>query len=60
MGVQAIGDRVFMLEMIGMLKKKKKEMQTTASLWSGETPAPGFGRRSFVFYIRFIQIIKQI
>ena len=44
MGVQAIGDRVFMLEMIGMLKKKKKEMQTTASLWSGETPAPGCGR----------------
>ena len=43
MGVQAIGDRVYMLDMIGMLKKKKKELETTASLWSGETPAPGCG-----------------
>ncbi|XP_002164997.2 uncharacterized protein LOC100198390 [Hydra vulgaris] len=42
MGVQAIGDRVYMLEMISFLKKKRKEMQTTAALWSGETPAPGF------------------
>jgi len=41
MGIQAIGDRVFMLDMISMLKKKKKEMQTTASLWSGEMPAAG-------------------
>ena len=48
MGVQAIGDRVYMLEMISFLKKKKREMQTTAALWSGETPAPGFGK--FKFY----------
>lgn len=41
MGVQAIGDRVYMLEMIGLLKKKKKELETTVALWSGEMPAPG-------------------
>lgn len=41
MGVSAIGDRVYMLEMIGMLKKKKIEQQTTATLWSAETPADG-------------------
>ena len=41
--MQAIGDRVYLLEMIGLLKKKKKELQTSASLWSGETPAPGCG-----------------
>uniref|UniRef100_A0A7M5X4L7 SAM domain-containing protein n=1 Tax=Clytia hemisphaerica TaxID=252671 RepID=A0A7M5X4L7_9CNID len=41
MGIQAIGDRVYMLEMVQLLKKKKKELQTTATLWSGETPADG-------------------
>jgi len=41
MGIQAIGDRVFLLDMINLLKKKKKELQTTASLWSGETPVSG-------------------
>jgi len=41
MGIQAIGDRVYMLEMIQLLKKKKRELETTASLWSGETPAEG-------------------
>jgi len=41
MGIQAIGDRVYMLEMIQLLKKKKKELMTTATLWSGETPADG-------------------
>lgn len=41
MGIQAIGDRVYMLEMIQLLKKKKIELQTTATLWSGETPADG-------------------
>lgn len=44
MGVQAIGDRVYMLEMIGLLKKKKKELETTVALWSGEMPAPGCGK----------------
>ena len=43
MGLQAIGDRVYMLEMINLLKKKKKELETTASLWSGETPDGGCG-----------------
>lgn len=43
MGIQAIGDRVYLLDMIKMLKKKKRELETTASLWSGETPAPGCG-----------------
>eukprot|EP00794_Sanderia_malayensis_P012135 gene12135-13388_t len=41
MGIQAIGDRVYMLDMITLLKKKKKELDTSATLWSGETPAPG-------------------
>ena len=43
MGVHAIGDRVYLLDMIGLLKKKKKELESTATLWSGETPAPGIG-----------------
>jgi len=41
MGIQAIGDRVYMLEMIKLLKKKKRELETTAAKWSGETPAGG-------------------
>ena len=43
MGIQAIGDRVYMVEMIKMLKKKKLELETTAAKWSGETPAGGCG-----------------
>ena len=43
MGVHAIGDRVYLIDMIGLLKKKKKELETSATLWSGETPAQGFG-----------------
>jgi len=42
MGVHAIGDRVYLIDMIGLLKKKKKELETSATLWSGETPATGF------------------
>ena len=44
MGVNAIGDRVYMLDMILLLKKKKKELESSATLWSGETPAPGLGK----------------
>ena len=38
MGVQAIGDRVYMIDMIRMLKKKKMEVDTSATKWSGDTP----------------------
>ena len=41
--MHAIGDRVYLIDMIGLLKKKKKELETSATLWSGETPATGFG-----------------
>ena len=50
MGIQAIGDRVYMVEMIKMLKKKKLELETTAAKWSGETPAGGCGM--CIFFIR--------
>ena len=48
MGVHAIGDRVYLIDMIGLLKKKKKELETSATLWSGETPATGFGKCSYL------------
>ena len=44
MDVRAIGDRVYLLDMISKLKKKKMELETTAALWSGETPAEGIGK----------------
>ena len=47
MGIQAIGDRVYMLEMIKLLKNKKRELETTAAKWSGETPAGGCGKFAF-------------
>lgn len=50
MGIQAIGDRVYMLEMINVLKKKKKELETTAALWSGETPAGGCAYSKSIFH----------
>lgn len=50
MGIQAIGDRVYMLDMIKLLKKKKKEMETTASLWSGETPNGGCEYSKGIFH----------
>lgn len=50
MGIQAIGDRVYMLEMIKVLKKKKKELETTAALWSGETPAGGCEYSKSIFH----------
>ena len=38
MGIVAIGDRVHMMDMVELLKKKKMHQDTTASLWSGITP----------------------
>ena len=53
MGIQAIGDRVYLLDMISLLKKKKRELETTAALWSGETPADGCGMFDFLFFLGF-------
>ena len=61
MGIQAIGDRVYMLEMITLLKKKKRELETTAALWSGETPADGCGKfYCCVFMFSIKNIIGRI
>jgi len=41
MGIQAIGDRVLMMEMISVLKRKKTIMENNAVLWNGSTPSGG-------------------
>ena len=41
MGITCLGDRIYLMELIGLLKKKKKEAELNASLWSGVVPAPG-------------------
>ncbi|XP_063689793.1 uncharacterized protein LOC134822593 isoform X2 [Bolinopsis microptera] len=41
MGVNVIGDRLMILSYLKLLKKKKIEADKMATLWQGETPAPG-------------------
>ena len=41
MGVSVLGDRIFLLEMVSYLKKKKIDMARSQALWSGQTPADG-------------------
>ena len=41
LGITILGDRIYLMELIGLLKKKKKEVELSAAKWSGMTPAPG-------------------
>merc|ERR1711973_23886 len=41
MGISCLGDRIYLMELITLLKRKKKEAELNASLWSGVVPAPG-------------------
>lgn len=42
LGISCLGDRIYLTELIGLLKKKKREADLSAAKWSGVTPAPGF------------------
>ena len=53
-GVSVIGERLYILKQISVLKKKKKEMDSTATLWSGETPTGGCA-----YSDNFIQYCQQ-
>ena len=41
MGLSCLGDRIFLLEMVSYLKKKKIDVSRSQSLWSGQMPADG-------------------
>jgi len=41
MGVNVVGDRLMILSYLKLLKKKKIEADKMATVWQGETPAPG-------------------
>lgn len=41
LGITCLGDRIYLTELIGLLKKKKREADLSAAKWSGVTPAPG-------------------
>ncbi|CAH3034731.1 unnamed protein product [Porites lobata] len=41
LGITCLGDRIYLTELIGLLKKKKREAELSAAKWSGVTPAPG-------------------
>lgn len=41
MGVSVLGDRIFLLEMVSYLKRKKIDVARSQALWTGQTPAPG-------------------
>lgn len=41
LGITCLGDRIYLAELIGLLKKKKREAELSAAKWSGVTPAPG-------------------
>ena len=41
MGITVLGDRIYLMDLIMLLKKKKKEVELSSAQWSGVTPAPG-------------------
>ncbi|XP_048581049.1 uncharacterized protein LOC116614205 isoform X2 [Nematostella vectensis] len=41
MGIQCLGDRLKLMDLIQLLKKKKKEAELTTAQWSGVTPSAG-------------------